>query len=132
MDKKLDKAIKKYLKEVKSLIICNSKSKRDFMKKYKESIYDYVESNDISTVDKFQENFGDPETIAKAFFADADLKEIKKKLNVKRIILGLIIGILIIWGVFVSLVIFDSYDETHGYFVNEPAVIIEESDADMI
>lgn len=128
-DKNLDKAINKYIKEVKSLIICNSKSKRDFIKKYKESIYDYVESNDITTVDEFHKNFGNPETIAKSFFADADLKEIKKKLNIKKVILGLVIGILMLWIICLTIIANDALKDANGHFVNEPAVITEESNA---
>ncbi|MCM1115128.1 MAG: DUF6120 family protein [Clostridium sp.] len=119
IDKNLNKEINNYLKTVKSFIICDWKTRRKFIHDLKNDIFDYMENNSVNNIEDVYKHFGTPRDIAKAFFEDADIKEIKRKMNISRILIIGIICALLIWAVGVTISIIDGHISNTGYMVEE-------------
>lgn len=111
------KEIKKYLKKVKLLIICDFATRRKFIGDLKNNILDYSETNDVQSIDDVYKQFGTPEDIAKAFFQDIDIKKVKMKMNFTRVILIAVIIALALWAGGIVTAVIDNHDQMTGYTV---------------
>ena len=78
MNKRLEQEINRYLKEIKSNIICDFKTKRKYICDLKTSIYDFAEENHVNDFKQVYQQFGPPREIAKTFFEQADRCEYYK------------------------------------------------------
>ena len=103
MDKELKKDINQYIKEIKLNIICDFKTRKKFISDLKISIYDFVECENIFSVDEVYRHFGTPQQIAKEFFLGLNFRKIKRKMNyTKGVIVGTVVSLI---GVAVVLMI---------------------------
>lgn len=116
-DIQLKKAVDKYIKAVKANLICDYKTQKKFIGDLKSDIFNYINDNSVDDMNKVYEQFGAPEDIAKSFFANIDTRQIKRKINVFKITFACIISALIIWSVYVTAEIIESYDSNRGYIV---------------
>ncbi len=115
MDRVLEKAIRKYKKRTKALLLCDSKMAKAYLQDLDNSITDYVEENGVTDIEEIIAHFGDPEVVARAFFETADIRRIKKRMNIKHAVL---IGILIavaIWASAMTYISIDAHRSNHGY-----------------
>lgn len=119
MNKQFNNDINKYIKDIKSFLICDYKTQKKFIDDFKNDVFSYIEDNSVNDIDKISEHFGTPQEIAKGFFENADTKKIKKKMNISRIILIGIIAALLIWIVGVTVAVIDAHPSNDGYFVEE-------------
>lgn len=118
-DKQLDKDIKNYIKEVKSLLICDYKTQNKFIGDIKCRLDEHIENGLIDNIDDVYKRMGTPQDIAKAFFENADVKKVKKKMNITKIILiGIIAALLMLAGTLVIEII-DGHSSNNGYIVDE-------------
>lgn len=118
-DKQLDKDIKNYIKEVKSLLICDYKTQNKFIGDIKCRLDEHIENGLIHNIDDVYKRMGTPQDIAKAFFENADVKKVKKKMNITKIILIGVIIALVIWAAGITAVVIDEHIAGAGYIVNE-------------
>lgn len=118
-DKQLDKDIKNYIKEVKSLLICDYKTQNKFIGDIKCRLDEHIENGLIHNIDDVYKRMGTPHDIAKAFFENADVKKVKKKMNITKIVLIGVITALIIWAAGITAVVIDEHISGNGYFVDE-------------
>ncbi len=125
----LEKQIDKYIKEVSSLIFCDKKEKKYFLESFRNDVLSYCEMKEVENINQIYHHFGEPEMIAGYFYDESSLKEIKKRMNVRKIIricaIVLVIAALIIWAIAVTIALVDSHNVVNGYAVNESAVIEE-------
>lgn len=119
MDKELKKAIHKYIKEINQNIICDFRTRKKFISDIKNSIYDFAESENAVTMDDIYKHFGKPQEIAKEFLLNADVKKIKKRMNVTKIVLIGIIAALVMWAAGLVYAIIDANVIHSGYVVEE-------------
>lgn len=118
-DKQLDRDIKSYIKEIKSLLICDHKTQSKFIGDIKSRINDHIENGLINNIDDIYKRMGSPHDIAMAFFENADVKKVKKKMNITKIILVGVITALVIWTSVLLGAVIHSYVEEPGYVVDE-------------
>lgn len=117
-DKGFEKETKKYIKSIKSLLLCDIQTKRRFIKDFKDDLSGYIEDNNIADIKNVYAHFGTPEQVAKGFLETADIKSIKKKMNIGKIIAAGIALALIIWATGVTIAVIDAHiDTTGGYGV---------------
>ena len=129
MDKKLKKEINKYIKEIKLNIICDFKTRNKFISDIKNSIFDFVECENIVSMDDIYNHFGTPQQIAKEFFLNADVKKIKRRMNFTKIVLIGIIVALIMWATTLVYAIIDANYIHDGHIVEE---IVDEDGASVL
>lgn len=118
-DKQLDKDIKNYIKEVKSLLICDYKTQNKFIGDIKCRLDEHIENGLIHNIDDVYKRMGTPQDIAKAFFENADVKKVKKKMNITKIILIGVIIALVVWISILLGAVIHPYVEESGYIVDE-------------
>lgn len=114
MNKSLKKEIKKYLREVNRNIICDFKTRRKYIGDLKASVYDYIDETNSESIVEVYSHFGTPQEIAKAFFENADIRKIKKRMNLTKVFLIGIIIALVMWAGTLIYAVIDA-----NYFSNE-------------
>lgn len=118
MQKKLKKEISKYLKEIILLLPGDSGSKRKYISGLKEDIYDFAADNESVTFRDIVLHFGEKEEIAKQYMDTLDIKAVKRKLSIKRVVSAILIIALIVWSVAVFVGAVTSRNEIQeGYFI---------------
>lgn len=103
-----------YYKEISSFVACGGKQKKDFINELKTEVNEYVEFNPHCTIDDIKTVFGTPEEISMSFIENGNFTKIKKKLDVKRVIIAAVITALIIWLAFAVISLIDVHQEAHG------------------
>ena len=127
-DKQLDRDIKNYIKEIKSLLICDYKTQNKFIGDIKSRLDEHIENGLINSIDDVYMRMGTPQDIAKAFFENADVKKVKKKMNITKIILIGIIAALLMFAGTLVIEIIDGHSSNNGYIVEEMVDGIDNGD----
>lgn len=118
-DTTLDLEIKRYIVDVKSYLICDFRTKRRFINDLKNDIACFVDETENATMDDVRRRFGEPRDIAKGFFETADIKKIKRRMNIGRIVtIGVIIA-LVMWLSALLFVIIHPYAEDPKTYIVE-------------
>ena len=120
-----NKEINKYLRKVKSLIICDFATKRKFIGDLKNNILDCVETGSVKSIVDIHKQFGTPEDIAKAFFENADIVKINKKMSITRIILIAVIIALALWAGGIVTAVIDNHNTKFGYVITSSYYVDE-------
>lgn len=117
MDRALAKEIQKYKKHVKALLICDSKTAKSYLSDLENGIADFVENSGATSIEEVITRFGEPEVVARAFFESADIRKIKRRMNIKRMLLVGVLLAVVIWAVAVSYLSIEAHLSMPGYFV---------------
>lgn len=124
-DKQLNKDVNKYIREIKSYLICDYKTQNKLVGDIKNRIYEHIEDDLIHNMDDIYKRIGAPQEIVKGFLENADSRKIKKRMNIsKTIVIGVIIALLM-WGIGVTIAVIDSHFSCDGYIVDEMHDVIE-------
>lgn len=107
--------LKRYFKEIRRCLLCDTKLSRKFIADLAQSVDQFVEAEPEADIDAVEKHFGSPEQIAKSFFAEADINQIRKKILLRRFIIVLIIVALLLWGVVVGYSAIEAHLSNHGY-----------------
>lgn len=99
MHKELEKEISRYLNDIKCLMPGDISSKRKYLRGLKNEIYDYAEENEDVSMGDIVLHFGEEEEVAKLYVDTLDVKTIKRKLNIRRVVVTVMIAALVVWGV---------------------------------
>ncbi len=110
----MNKHLKAYYKEISSLMVCEGKLKKAFIKELKSAVNEYTELNPTCTIEDISAVFGTPEEIAFSFIENGSFTKVKKQLDVKRVIIAAVITALIIWFAFAVISLIDVHQEAHG------------------
>lgn len=119
MDSLLAKEIQKYKKRVKALLICDSKTAKNYLNDLENGIADFVENTGATDIEEIIAHFGEPEVVARVFFETADIVKIKRRMNIRRVLL---IGVLLavaIWAAAVTYLVIDEHQSSPGYFMED-------------
>ncbi len=122
MNKSLQIEIKKYIKEVKSLVFCNNKLLKEFLKDFESDVANYAEENNITDINSIIQHFGTPESVAKGFLESTDLKIIRKRIRIKNVILAGILIAVTVWAVGVTFAVIEGVKSINGYSVEQPII----------
>ena len=122
--------IARYVREVNKELIATPKQKRKLFGDLKSDIHDRIADGKIAGYEDIVAHFGTPEQVAKDFFATADIKEIKKKLMIRRIIISAVLFCVLLWVGVVAYLKYEAQKSIHDYavesFVVEGEVVYED------
>lgn len=117
---KLNKASRKYIKEVGRVLPCRRGQKRKIIQEIQSSIVMYLAENPDADYDVISLRFGKPEQIAASLVEDMGADELLKRLNIKKKILlcalCAIIAIVTIWLGVVGSAYIKYLDQSNGYY----------------
>lgn len=113
---KRDAPLNEYIASVSSALICPKKQKKAFLSELRAEAEAYLAENQNATKEEIEGFFGTPESIASSFISNSDSTEIKRQINLKRLIAVAVIAALLIYLAFVVISFIDVHSEAHGYF----------------
>ena len=105
----IEKDIEKYMSEVSSHLFCLQKNKKAVLEDIREAILEFTESNEVETMDIIYARFGTPEEIAKAYIADAEPQNIKKAINIRKMLVAAVVIALAMLAITFIVTIIDSH-----------------------
>ena len=112
----INKDIEKYLSQVKAYLPCRKADKTAILEDIRQAILEFAENSGAETIDDIYNRFGTPEEIAKAYLSDAEPQNIKKAINVRKVIIAAVVAIIMIYLGVMFFIVYDAHNETHGYF----------------
>lgn len=114
----LEKEIKKYLRDIKYLLPADAGTKKKFLSGLESEIYESVADKENVSMDDIIDQFGTSADVAKAFIDSADIKYIRKRLSIKRVISFVLIAALLVWVIgFTVACVVSKIEAENGYFV---------------
>ncbi len=118
------KEINRYIKDIKKELLYSSKQSREFLAQLRQNICDFAAENENADMSQITEQFGKPEDIAATFFEQYDKNEIKRKVNVRRVIVAAVVVVVLIFTISMGTIVIDTHGETHGYVIESNAKYI--------
>ena len=122
--------VAQYVRAINKELIATSKQKRRLFGDLKSDIHERIADGKIASYEDIVSHFGTPVQVAKDFFATADVKEIKKKLLIRRIIVSAVVFCVLLWAGVVAYLKYEAEAEIHDYvvdsFVVEGEVVYED------
>lgn len=119
----MNKHLEAYYKEIYSLIVCEGKQKKAFIKELQSAVCEYTELNPACTIEDIRAVFGTPEEIAVSFIENGSLTKVKRQINIKKVIIAAVITALLIWFAFAVISLIDVHLEAHGTLTEGMLVI---------
>ena len=98
------------------LLVCDRKKQKAFLTELKNDVEEFVHQEPQADFDAVVCAFGSPAEIAESFLKTADITAIKKKMNVKKIILLALLAVVAVYVIFVVASFIDVHTEAHGYY----------------
>ncbi len=100
------KEINRYIKDIKKELLYNSKQSREFLAGLRQNVCDFAAENENADMAQVTEQFGKPEDIAATFFEQYGKEDIKKKVNIRRVVIVAVVVVLLIFAfsVIISLI----------------------------
>lgn len=98
MTKSLKSEIKKYVSNVNSLIFTGRATRRKFIRGFENDIFNYAEDNNVTDIREIAACFGEPEEVARNFLETVDLKALRRRTNLSKLMIGFCISAALIWG----------------------------------
>lgn len=109
------KASKAYCSEVSKALICERKKKRAILIELKANAEEFLSENPMAGVSELQKMFGTPGEIAESAMTGEDLRSLKRKTTVRRVVIAALIVALLIWFAFAVASLIDVHEEARGY-----------------
>lgn len=125
-DSNFQKELNQYKSEVRKKLLCDSKISKAFFSDFENDIDNYIAENNVDSIDEIYNHFGTADDIANAFFATNDVKSVKKKVNIKKLIAVLVVAIIAIWAVVALVDFIDSHSNNTEYIIE--SMIVDESE----
>lgn len=129
MKKKVNKEIKRYLKEIKNLLPVYGKKEKAFVMMIKTSILETYVTESTVGYDMICSEFGKPKDIVINYFAEVDDEELYKRIRFSSIVKTAavcIVAIVVAVAVFKSALIYDSYKKSVDAIITQEVTVIEQ------
>lgn len=123
-DSSFQSDVRKYVRKVSSLLFCGTSFKKKFMTDLKNDISDYIEAENVNDIQSVYDHFGTPEAVARGFFESADLPAIRRKTNIRKVLIGAVIAIVVVWAIYMTAISIDAHKDVGGYYVTE--IVVED------
>lgn len=127
MESNLKASVKKYIKQIRSLLLCDAKTAKCFLSDFENDIVNYIEDTNAKSIDDVIEKFGNPESIARSFLETANLQKIRKRMRIKNIILSAVIAVVLMWAGCLTYLFADAVSSNHGHGVEETPITFGEN-----
>ena len=120
------KEINRYIKDIKKELLYSSKQSREFLAGLRQNVCDFAAENENADMAQVTEQFGKPEEIAATFFEQYDKNKIKRKVNVRRVIIAAVIAVMLMISSTLATVIIDSNNQNIDRIIEGSAVEVNQ------
>lgn len=111
----IEKEIEKYISDVSSHLLCPSKKKKEIIEDIRGAVFDFAEESGTKDIAEIYKHFGTPEELAKVYLAELDPAQIKKKINIRRVLIATVVVALIIFTICLTIAVVNSYKSVYGF-----------------
>ena len=118
----IEKDIRNYISDVGKNLVCSGKLKKQILKDIENDVLDYTDNKQITDINEIYAHFGTPEEIAKAYLSDAEPQNIKKAINIKKMLLVAIVIALAMLAITFIIAIIDSHSQNIAYYYNSDVI----------
>ena len=112
----ISKDIDKYISEVGTHLFCPKKKKREVLADIREAVFAFAEEFSVESIEDIYRRFGTPGEIAKAYLSDAEPANIKKAIDVRRVLVVAVVVIIAIVALSFLIAIIDNHLATITYY----------------
>lgn len=114
----INNEVKIYVKSIKKRLLYNTKESKQYLKNLETNIMEYMDEFQVTDMAEIKSHFGSEEEVANAYFEIVDLKTVKRKINIKRIIAVFFIATITIWSVGALITTIQANNATGSYSVH--------------
>ena len=107
----IEKEIEKYISDVSSKLLCSKEKKKELIKDIRGAVFDFAEGSGTKDIADIYKHFGTPEELAKAHMSELDPEQIKKKVNIRKVIIVAVIIILLLCLAGVAVIVIENRKE---------------------
>lgn len=111
----IEKETEKYISDVSSRLLCSKKKKKEIIEDIRGAVLDFTEANGTEDIKEVYEHFGTPEELAKAHLSELDPVQIKKKVNIRRVVIVAVVVALIVFTICLAIAVINSYKSVYGF-----------------
>lgn len=112
-----ERLVKKYLRKIKRLLPACRKDKSDIINMIKDNLEIKTADNSSKDISEIIEEFGAPSDVAAAYIEQMGTAQIIERFAFRKkivmAVLFLVIGILFIWGIYVTAIFIDAHNTIH-------------------
>ena len=119
----MEPELKDYYKQISRTIKCPAKQKRAFLNDFKNTVEEFVQSNDSATMERICGEFGTPREIADSFNS-LNGPTAERKLRLRKWLFVFLAIALFVYIIFVAACFIDVHEEAHGWFAEGVMAII--------
>lgn len=98
MTKLLKSEIKKYVSDTNALVFTDRATRHNFIRGFENDIFNYAEDNNVADIREIAVRFGEPEEVARNFLETVDLKNLRRRTNLTKLIISFVVSAALIWG----------------------------------
>ena len=91
-----DCGVKQYIRSIRRELPCSGKKKRQFISQIRCSIMDFLQENPEADLEAVQAHFGTKQEIVEDFVRNEDASDLLRKMSIKKKVLAIIAGVMII------------------------------------
>lgn len=113
----IEKEIEKYISDVSSKLLCSKEKKKELIEDIRGAVFDFVEGSGTKDISDIYKHFGTPEELAKAHMSELDPAQIKKKVNIRRVLIVAVVVALVLFAIILLISITDSLNSKIIYNV---------------
>lgn len=117
----IEKEIEKYISDVNSKLLCSKEKKKELIEDIRGAVFDFAEESSTKNIADIYKHFGTPEELAKAHMSELDPEKIKRKVNIRKVVIISIVMSMIIFVIALIFAIVDSHNSGSGYTIITPA-----------
>lgn len=128
MKKKVNKEIKRYLKEIRNRLPVYGKKEKAFVMMIKTSVLETYGTESTVGYDMICSEFGSPKEIVISYFAEVDDDELCKRVRFSRVVkiaAVCIVAVVAATAVFESILLYDSYKKSVDAIITQEVTVIE-------
>lgn len=116
MNNCINKEVDSFIAEIRKNMLCPTSQKKAIINDFENSIFDFVEANNITDISDVRAHFGEPKDIAQQLLEDIDPSKIKKAINIKRVVLCALIFLASIFAISMIYIVIDNHLGQPTYF----------------
>lgn len=107
--------LRHYMNEIKDRLPFSNGVTKKLLDDLQNGIDDYIENNDVTSFDEILDHFGKPDEVAEDLKNITDAQVIKRKINLKKIIVAFAVVVVLIIGIGVAKIAHDADEDNATY-----------------
>ena len=120
-----DCGVKQYIRSIRRELPCSGKKKRQFISQIRCSIMVFLQENPEADLEAVQAHFGTKQEIVEDFVRNEDASDLLRKMSIKKKVLAIIAGVMILITVTWGAVVIWNVIETKKYSEAYIEVVVE-------